>query len=61
MDKNKRALKRIKEIVDAYVEGRILITIGKQDFDWEKHTYDLSAVMAIIGIYASDALNDEHM
>lgn len=54
-----RALNRIQSIVDAYKENRIHITIGNDDFDKETHTYDVSAVMGIIGNYLAEAFCDD--
>lgn len=55
----KKALNRIKAIVDAYNNQTIHITIGNDDFDAESHTYDLSAVMGIIGNHINDAFRDD--
>lgn len=52
------ALNRIRAIVDAYKEKRIHITVGNDDFNKETHTYDVSAVMGVIGNYINDALRD---
>lgn len=52
------ALNRIKAIVDAYKENKIHITIGTEDFDKDTHTYDVSAVMGIIGNHIVDAIRD---
>lgn len=54
-----RALNRIQSIVDAYKENQIHITIGNDDFDKETHTYDVSAVMGIIGNYIADVFRDD--
>lgn len=52
------ALNRIKDIVDAYKEGRFHVTVGNDDFDQETHTYDVSAVMGIIGNHIVEAFRD---
>ncbi|MBQ2884812.1 MAG: hypothetical protein IJE43_13715 [Alphaproteobacteria bacterium] len=54
-----KALNRIQAIVDAYKNNQIHITVGNDDFDKETHTYDVSAVMGIIGNYIADALCDD--
>ena len=54
-----KALNRIQAIVDAYKNNQIHITIGNDDFDKETHTYDVSAVMGIIGNYVADAFRDD--
>jgi hypothetical protein len=50
------ALDRIQSIVSAYQENRIHITSGNDDFDAETHTYDISAIMGIIGNHISEAM-----
>ena len=54
----KKALDRIKAIVDAYNNQTIHITIGNDDFDAESHAYDVSAIMGIIGNHINDAFRD---
>ena len=54
-----KALNRIQAIVDAYKNNQIHITVGNDDFDKETHTYDVSAVMGIIGNYIADAFCDD--
>lgn len=55
----RKALDRIKAIVDAYKDGRIHITIGEDDFNAETHVYDVSAVMGIIGNHIDEAFRNE--
>lgn len=55
VDKRDIALSRITEIIEAYHDGRIHITIGNDDFSKETSTYDISAIMGIIGNHIKDA------
>lgn len=38
----------IKQIVDAYQNNNIELTIGNDDFDCENHIYDLDVVIGMI-------------
>ena len=37
-------LRAIKSIIDAYYDGRIIITNGNDDFDTDNCVYDLSVI-----------------
>lgn len=46
----------IKAIVDAYYDGRIILTNGNDDFDKDNHKYDISGIMGIISNHVYEAL-----
>ena len=46
----------IKSIIDAYYDGRIIITNGNDDFDTDNCVYDLSVIMGLISNHVYEAL-----
>ena len=52
------ALNRIKDIVDAYKDGRIHITTVNDDFDAENHKYSVSAIIGLIGNHINEAFRN---
>ena len=54
---NKKALCIIKNVVDNFFDGNYKITIGKDDFNTNTHTYDISVIMGIISNMAHEGLS----
>lgn len=46
--KEQKYLYNIKAITDAYYNGNLTITTGKNDFDTDNHIYDISVIMGMI-------------
>lgn len=51
-----RSLRSIKAFADAHFEGNNEITKGKNDFDLDKHVYDLNCIMGAIRSSAYEGL-----
>lgn len=46
--KEKKYLHNIKAITDAYYNGNLTVTAGRNDFDTDNHIYDISVIIGII-------------
>lgn len=54
--RSKRNLFLLKEIVDAYYNRRIHVTVNNDDFNVNSHTYDLNVIMGLISNYVYTGL-----
>lgn len=57
LKRQKKALRNIKAIADSYVDGKVTLTIGKEDFDYINHVYDIGTYMGMIFSNAYEGLN----
>lgn len=54
--RSKKNLLLLKEIVDAYYNRRIHVTMNNDDFNVNSHTYDLNVIMGLISNYVYTGL-----
>lgn len=57
LERQKKALRNIKTVADAYFGGKVTLTAGKGDFDNTGKVYDVRTYMGMVYSNAYEGLN----